>query len=50
MSRPLNGKLKAVLCARQYIKLPALYDAVFRVATLGSRNAGLVSTLSVCPA
>lgn len=42
-----HGKLKGVLCARQYIKLPALYDAVFRVATLGSRNAGLVSTLSL---
>ena len=42
-----NGKLKAVLCARQYIKLPTLYDAVFRAATLGSRNAGLVSTLSL---
>ena len=43
----VNGKLKAVLCARQYIKLPMLYDAVFRAATLGSRNAGLVSTLSL---
>jgi len=42
-----GGKLKAVLCARQYLKLPALYDAVFRAATLGSRNAGLVSTLSL---
>jgi hypothetical protein len=42
-----NGKLKGVLCARQYIKLPNLYDAVFRAATLGSRNAGLVSTLSL---
>ena len=42
-----HGKLKGVLCARQYVKLPALYDAVFRVATLGSRNAGLVSTLSL---
>lgn len=42
-----QGKLKGVLCARQYVKLPALYDAVFRAATLGSRNAGLVSTLSL---
>jgi S1-C subfamily serine protease len=42
-----TGKLKAVLCARQYLKLPTLYDAVFRAATLGSRNAGLVSTLSL---
>ena len=50
MSLPPSGKLKGVLCARQYIKLPGLYDAVFRVATLGSRNAGLVSTLSLFPA
>ena len=42
-----NGKLKAVLCARQYLKLPGLYDAVFKAATIGSRNAGLVSTLSL---
>lgn len=42
-----QGKLKGVLCARQYVKLPTLYDAVFRAATLGSRNAGLVSTLSL---
>jgi hypothetical protein len=42
-----QGKLKAVLCARQYLKLPGLYDAVFKAATLGARNAGLVSTLSL---
>jgi hypothetical protein len=42
-----TGKLKAVLCARQYLKLPGLYDAVFKAATLGSRNAGLVTTLSL---
>jgi len=42
-----TGKLKAVLCARQYVKLPGLYDAVFRAATLGSRNVGLVTTLSL---
>jgi hypothetical protein len=35
------------LCARQYVKLPGLYDAVLKVATIGSRNAGLVSTLSL---
>ena len=52
-----TGKLKAVLCARQYVKLPGLYDAAFRVATLGARNVGLVSTpelvrreLRQCPA
>ncbi|HEY7218757.1 MAG TPA: serine protease [Candidatus Binatia bacterium] len=42
-----TGKLKAVLCARQYVKLPGLYDAMFRAATLGARNVGLVSTLSL---
>lgn len=45
--RTQTGKLKAVLCARQYVKLPGLYDAAFRVATLGSRNVGLVTTLSL---
>ena len=42
-----SGKLKGVLCARQYLKLPGLYDAVFKAATIGARNAGLVSTLSL---
>ncbi|HYT55371.1 MAG TPA: serine protease [Verrucomicrobiae bacterium] len=42
-----TGKVKAVLCARQYVKLPGLYDAVFRVATLGATNVGLVSTLNL---
>jgi S1-C subfamily serine protease len=42
-----TGKMRAALCARQYVKLPGLYDAVLRAATLGSRNAGLVTTLSL---
>jgi len=42
-----TGKLKTVLCARQYLKLPGLYDAVLKAATLGSRNAGLITTLSL---
>jgi serine protease Do len=42
-----TGKVKAILCARQYVKLPGLYDAAFRVAALGARNTGLVSTLSL---
>jgi serine protease Do len=45
--RAQSGKLRAVLCVRQYVKLPGLYDAVFRAATIGARNAGLVSTLSL---
>jgi serine protease Do len=42
-----TGKIKAVLCVRQYVKLPGLYDAMFRAATLGARNVGLVTTLSL---
>jgi hypothetical protein len=42
-----TGKLRAALCARQYVKLPGLYDAVLKAAVLGARNAGLVSTLSL---
>jgi S1-C subfamily serine protease len=42
-----TGKVRAALCARQYVKLPGLYDALLKVATVGSRNAGLVSTLSL---
>jgi hypothetical protein len=42
-----SGKLRAALCVRQYVKLPSLYDAVLKTATLGSRNAGLLSTLSL---
>lgn len=45
--RSETGKLRAVLCARQYIKLPGLYDAVFRAATIGATNVGLVTTLSL---
>jgi S1-C subfamily serine protease len=45
--RVQSGKIRAVLCVRQYVKLPGLYDAVFRAATIGSRNVGLVSTLSL---
>jgi serine protease Do len=42
-----TGKLRAVLCARQYVKLPGLYDAAFRAAAIGTRNVGLVTTLSL---
>ena len=45
--RNQTGKVRASLCARQYVKLPGLYDAVLKVAAIGSRNAGLVSTLSL---
>jgi len=42
-----GGKVRSALCARQYIKLPGLFDAMLRVAPVGSRNAGLISTLSL---
>jgi serine protease Do len=42
-----TGRIRAALCARQYVKLPGLYDAVLKVAATGSRNAGLVSTLTL---
>jgi hypothetical protein len=45
--RNQTGKVRAALCARQYLKLPGLYDAMLKVATLGSRNAGVVSTLAL---
>lgn len=37
--------LRAVLCVRRYRKLGELYDAVLKVAVLGRRDTGLVSTL-----
>ncbi len=40
-------KMRAVLCIRRYRKLEGLYDAVVRVATLGSSRAGVVSTLTL---
>lgn len=39
--------LRAVLCVRGYRKLDALYDAVLKVAVLGRRDSGLVSTLTL---
>jgi S1-C subfamily serine protease len=45
--RIATGKIRAVLCARQYVKLPGLYDAGLRAAALGARNVGLVTTLSL---
>ena len=39
--------MRSVLCLRRLKKLPGLYDAVFKVAVLGARDAGLVSTLTL---
>jgi hypothetical protein len=36
-----------VLCVRRYRKLGELYDAVLKVAVLGNRDSGLVSTLTL---
>lgn len=45
-----NGEalvLKAVFCARRYVKLAELYDVVFKVATLGDDDRGLSSRMSL---
>jgi hypothetical protein len=39
--------MRAVLCLRRYRKLGELYDAVLKVAVLGRRDAGVVSTLTM---
>ena len=39
--------MRAVMCVRRYRKLGELYDAFLKVAVLGSRNVGLVSTLNM---
>ena len=39
--------LRAVLCLRAYQKLEGLYDGVLKVAVLGRRDAGVVSTLTL---
>jgi len=45
--RNASAPLRAVLCLRRYRKLGELYDAVLKVAVLGQRDSGLVSTLSL---
>ncbi|HEV2148503.1 MAG TPA: endonuclease/exonuclease/phosphatase family protein [Longimicrobiaceae bacterium] len=39
--------MRATLCVRRYRKLGELYDAVLKVAVLGRRDTGLVSTLTL---
>lgn len=39
--------LRSVLCIRAYKKLPGLYDAVLKVATLGNSRRGVLSTLEL---
>ena len=45
--RQADTRMRAVLCLRRYRKFDALYDGVLKVAVLGRRDAGLVSTLTV---
>ena len=40
-------RMRAVLCLRRYRKLGELYDGHLKVAVLGKRDVGLVSTLSM---
>jgi len=45
--RNADTPMRAVLCLRRYRKLGTLYDAVLKVAVLGHKDVGLVSTLSL---
>jgi hypothetical protein len=45
--RNANLPMRAVLCLRRYRKLGELYDGVLKLALLGRRDAGLVSTLTM---
>jgi hypothetical protein len=45
--RNVDVPMRAVLCLRRYRKLGELYDAVLKVAVLGRRDAGVVSTLTM---
>jgi hypothetical protein len=39
--------LRVVLCLRRYRKLGELYDSILKVAVLGQKNSGLISTLTL---
>ena len=45
--RPGEVRMRAVLCLRRYRTLGALYDGVLKVAVLGRRDVGVVSTLTL---
>jgi hypothetical protein len=45
--RAAGAPFRATLCLRAYRKLAGLYDGVLKVAALGRRDAGLVSTLTL---
>ncbi|MGQ0641666.1 MAG: S1 family peptidase [Gemmatimonadaceae bacterium] len=45
--RNTSAAMRGVLCLRRYRKLGELYDGVLKVAVLGRRNTGLVSTLTL---
>lgn len=42
--------MRTVLCVRRLRKLDGLYDAVLKVAVLGARDTGLISTLTIAGA
>jgi hypothetical protein len=45
--RNSNAAMRGTLCLRRYKKLGELYDGVLKLAVLGRRNTGLVSTLTL---
>jgi serine protease Do len=45
--RNASVPMRAVLCLRRYRKLGELYDGVLKIAVLGRRDSGLVSTLTM---
>jgi serine protease Do len=45
--RAEGATMRAVLCLRRLRKLGGLYDAVLKVAVLGARDTGLISTLTL---
>lgn len=45
--RNRDTPMRAALCLRRYRKFESLYDGVLKVAVLGRRNAGLVTTLTI---
>jgi S1-C subfamily serine protease len=45
--RNARAAMRSVLCLRRYRKLGELYDGVLKVAVLGKRNTGVVSTLTL---
>ena len=45
--RNAGARMRTAICVRRYHRLGELYDAVLKVAVLGRRDVGLVSTLTM---